>query len=185
LFAAIVPPIAVLDHLSHALAATIPPGPARRLVMPRATWHLTCAFYGEVPGGGELDLAAALTALAARTAPLGLNLQGAGCFGGRACWVGVGGDTAAMARLMAGTVAAGAALGFGERPGRERRRSRAHLTISRRGSDPGIRDAVTALSVYSGPAWTASELALIRSDLGAGQGGHPRYTMIGRYPLAG
>ena len=60
LFAAVWPPEDVLDHLDLALGAvrrTLPgdgTGPVRWSA--RDTWHLTCAFYGDVPDGRVADL---------------------------------------------------------------------------------------------------------------------------------
>ncbi len=136
LFAAVWPPTDVLDHLDLALGAvrrTVPAdgtGPVRWSA--RETWHLTCAFYGDVPDGRVPELAVALGAVAASRPPYRLRLRGAGVFSHRTLWVGVGGDTAAQLALARGAVVAGEPAG--SRPD-DRPRERAHLTIGR------VRDA--------------------------------------------
>jgi 2'-5' RNA ligase len=132
LFAAVWPPEDVLDHLDLALGAvrrTLPgdgTGPVRWSA--RETWHLTCAFYGDVPDGRVAELTGALGRVAASSAPYRLRLRGAGVFSHRTLWVGVGGDTAAQQALAHAAVAAGERVGA--RPD-DRPRERAHLTIGR------------------------------------------------------
>lgn len=132
-FAAVWPPQGVLDHLDLAIGAVrrrlgsaAGTGPVRWSA--RETWHLTCAFYGDVADGRMPELSRELAAVAAGTAPYGLALRGAGMFAHRTLWVGVGGDVAAQRELARSAVAAGRAVGV--RPD-ERPRERAHLTIGR------------------------------------------------------
>lgn len=212
LFAAVWPPQDVLDHLDLALGAvrrTLPgdgTGPVRWSA--RETWHLTCAFYGDVPDGRVGELTAALTTVAASVAPYRVRLRGAGLFSHRTLWVGVGGDTGAQLALAHAAVAAGDRVGA--RPD-DRPRERAHLTIGRV-RDPGGRrgrgraararavepgggegawvpfDAealVGALAVYEGPGWTVDSLLLVASRPGEGRGGGPLYTAVDTFPLSG
>lgn len=212
LFTAVWPPEDVLDHLDLALGAvrrTLPgdgTGPVRWSA--RETWHLTCAFYGDVPDGRRAELTGALATVAASSAPYRLRLRGAGVFSHRTLWVGVGGDTGAQLALAHAAVAAGDRVGA--RPD-DRPRERAHLTIGRV-RDPGGRrgragpgrgrvtgrprsedgwlpfdaDAlVGALAVYEGPEWTVDQLLLIASRPGEGRGGGPLYTAVDAFPLAG
>lgn len=212
LFAAVWPPEDVLDHLDLALGAvrhTLPgdgTGPVRWSA--RDTWHLTCAFYGDVPDGRVAELEGALALAAASSGPYRLRLRGAGLFSHRTLWVGVGGDTGAQLALAHAAVAAGDRVGA--RPD-DRPRERAHLTIGRV-RDPGGRrgrgsaaragaagrprsengwvpfDAETlvgALAVYEGPEWTVDALLLIASRPGEGRGGGPLYTAVDAFPLAG
>lgn len=205
LFAAVWPPEDVLDHLDLALGAvrrTLPgdgTGPVRWSA--RETWHLTCAFYGDVADGRVPDLVGALSRAAATSAPYRLRLRGAGVFSHRTLWVGVGGHTAAQQALAHAAVVAGEAAGT--RPD-DRPRERAHLTIGRvqdlggrRGgrpwrpprresSDAFDADAlVGAMAVYEGPEWTVDELLLVASKPGAGRGGGPLYTTVDAFGLAG
>lgn len=134
LFAAVWPPDDVLDHLDLALGAVrrgaggpaAGSGPVRWSA--RETWHLTCAFYGDVADGSAPELAGSLAAVAAAAFPYRLRLRGAGVFAHRTLWVGVGGDTAAQAALARAAVSAGQIVGA--RPD-GRARDRAHLTIGR------------------------------------------------------
>lgn len=131
-FAAVWPPDEVLDHLDLALAAVrgaVPGdggGPVRWSA--REAWHLTCAFYGQVPDGSLPELTAGLAAAAAGATRYDLRLRGAGVFSHRTLWIGVGGDTAAQQALARAAVAAGEAVGARSD---DRPRERAHLTIGR------------------------------------------------------
>jgi 2'-5' RNA ligase len=207
LFAAVWPPEAVLDHLDLALGAVrraVPgggPGPVRWSA--RETWHLTCAFYGDVPDGRVPPLEEGLAGLAAVTVPYRLRLRGAGVFSHRTLWAGVGGDVDAQQRLAQAAAAAGEAAGARRD---DRPRDRAHLTIGRVG-DAGRRAAagargrrdresgatgpvapealVGALAVYEGPEWTVEAVLLVASRPGAGRGGGPLYTTVATFPLLG
>lgn len=206
LFAAVRPPDHVLDHLEAALdviAADPRAGvgghrdPVRWTA--RESWHVTVAFYGEVPDGATGELTERLDALAAQVEPFELTLRGSGVFAGRTLWIGVGGDTAQGAALAAGAAELGA-----EVTGRQdhRVRSRLHLTFARvtdrgRRARPGrgrTRDGaapaaadhlVRALSVYSGPSWRVDELLLVSSRPGEGRSGGPLYTDVAALRLGG
>ncbi|GAA2728721.1 RNA 2',3'-cyclic phosphodiesterase [Cellulomonas aerilata] len=204
LFAAVLPPPRVLDHVEHALAAVRGPGEESGAVGP-LRWappedrHLTLAFYGEVPAGAAQDLAGGLAAVAAGHEPFDLQLRGAGVFDRRVFWIGVGGDVEAMAALTARSVDLG-----GEVTGRQdgRVRSRAHLTVARvrsqargrsgphrrrgeaGGSGPDrVASLAHALAVYGGPLWTVEDFALVESRPGEGRGGGPAYTTVQTFPL--
>lgn len=199
LFASLVPPAEALAHLEGAIAAIRGPASVRsplRWTDP-AQWHITLAFYGEVPDGVVPDLTQALRErFAAIDAPL-LRLRGAGSFAGRTLWAGVAGTSDDEARRLADVVAAavagGADVGIEPDP---RLRNRAHLTLARVGGDraqqhrgrrgassPEVGDAVRALSVYAGPAWTAGAVRLVRSRLGQGRGGGPLHEDVEVLPV--
>ena len=207
LFAALLPTAEVLDHLEAALRSVGAGVVTERSDAPvrwtaRATWHLTAAFYGELPDGRVPDLSAELDRAASACGPFDLRLRGAGMFAHRTLWVGVSGDLPALTALTRGAVRAGDVAGA--RPD-ERVRSRAHLTVGRstpsraprpragsRGAsrderaraDDGIPEAlVRALAVYEGPAWTVERLALVESVPGAGWGGRPLYTPVEEFAL--
>lgn len=198
LFAAVRPPGEVLDHLAAALGALGVRGDGGPADGVRWTaeenWHLTLAFYGEVPDGAVDEVLEGLGAVAATHAPFPLRLRGAGVFAHRTLWVGAGGDVDAMAALAA------AATGVGlDVTGREddRVRHRAHLTIGRvvaertgrdrrSGRSPEqVRAVVHALAVYSGPEWLVDHLVLVRSRPGEGRSGGPLYDDLARLPLRG
>ncbi|QDB79786.1 RNA 2',3'-cyclic phosphodiesterase [Georgenia wutianyii] len=212
LFASLRPPAEVLEHLAHALDGVAPgsldAGPPPLRWVPPEQRHVTLAFYGEVPDGALEDLAETLGAVTASTAPLQVQLAGAGVFSGATLWVGVrvvDGDERALTRLMGRVEAAGEDISRLE----PRDRHRAHLTVARlsaraqrersdrrrrsgRGDRrPGRGPAVDlpavahALSVYRGPEWTAREVELVESHLGAGRSGGPLHEVRARLPLTG
>lgn len=196
LFAAVQPPVDVLDHLATALGALGVRGDGGPADGVRWTaeenWHLTLAFYGDVPDGAVDEVADGLVDLAPEHEPFRLRLRGAGVFAHRTLWVGAGGDVDAMARLAAATTEVGGAV-----TGRtdDRLRHRAHLTIGRvvaersgrerrTGRSPAqARAVVHALAVYEGPTWLVDEMLLVRSEPGAGRSGGPRYEDVLRVPL--
>jgi len=207
LFAAVWPPDDVLDHLDLALASVRAAGQSSLLRWAaRETWHLTAAFYGELPDGVVPALTEELASGVVGQAPFTLNLHGAGLFSHRTLWVGVGGDVDAQHRLAATCADAGESAGawHDDRP-----RDRPHLTIGRvrpgsrpprrraspsgatapsgrRGADDDAAAAlVRAMSVYDGPSWTVSEVLLVESRPGAGRGGGPLYVPVERLALTG
>lgn len=64
-----------------------------------------------------------------------------------------------------------------------------HLTLARaarRGtSGPSLQRLAAGLADYAGPEWTAGELLLMRSQLGAGPRGSAHHTMVAELPLTG
>jgi 2'-5' RNA ligase len=206
LFAAVLPPPRVLDHVEQALDAvrepveeTGPVGPLRWA--PPEDRHLTLAFFGEVSAGAAQDLATGLGRITAGYEPFDLQLRGAGVFDRRVFWMGVGGDVEAMAALTADCVDLGGAV-----TGRQdsRVRSRAHLTVARvrsqhrgrsgpyrrRGEASGagpdrVAALAHALAVYGGPLWTVEDVALVESRPGEGRGGGPAYETVQTFPLGG
>ena len=163
---AVRPPPSAVAHAAAAVDRVRPLAPGLRWVPPER-WHLTLAFYGEV-ADDEVDRVVARTARRLDGAgELGLALTGAGRFGGRAVWLGVTGDVAAL-RSLAGALDPGG------------RRYRPHLTVARvRGDDTGTAAVVAALSAYAGPAWTAGAVHLVRSRLGPA----PAYDDVASWPL--
>lgn len=195
LFAAVRPPAVALDHLEGALASvgwpgTGPAAPGAVRWTVRENWHVTLAFYGEVPDGAAEELAAALGDGAATQPPPTVLLRGAGVFAGRTLWVGTGGDTEGLVALCHVAREAGrGVLGRAE----ERERVRPHLTVGRQVPVPGGRRRRTspgeaeglahALAVYSGPLWDAAEVLLVRSRPGRGAGGGPLYEDLASVPV--
>lgn len=187
LFAALVPAAAAVAHLRMALAGWAEPTPGRPLLRwtDPTQWHVTLAFYGEVPEGAVPELEAALTSAVGRLPEPMLKIRGAGSFSGRTLWAGVAGatpdDTEVLGRLLSTSAAVGGNVGARDE-GRERRR--AHLTLARAASGPRDRQsaqltaAVRALAVYEGPAWRPSGVQLVRSRLGAGRRGGPLHEVV-------
>jgi len=192
LFAAVRPPAVVFDHLATALAGvgwpgTGPSSPGAVRWTARENWHITLAFYGEVPDGALEPVAEALAARAAISDPVEARLRGAGVFSGRTLWIGTGGDTGGLVALCHEAREAGAeVLGRAE----ERERARPHLTVGRqvpvarsrrRPSRGEADDLAHALAVYEGPSWEVTEVLLVRSQPGRGAGGGPLYEDLGSH----
>ncbi len=120
---------AALGDVAAALAAGVPRG-AVRWVRPEQM-HLTLRFLGDTPIDRLPALAAALDDVAGRQASFVLRLTTTGCFPNarrpRVVWVGLGGEAAALAALVAGLNAALGALGLPP----ENKPFRAHLTLGR------------------------------------------------------
>ncbi|MCT1806005.1 RNA 2',3'-cyclic phosphodiesterase [Corynebacterium sanguinis] len=175
LFAAVLPPDEVREHLVRALRPIRDLSSELRWTDPD-TWHLTMAFYGNQPN----DAAAVTDHLAQATAfrrPLRLHLRGAGAFDRRTLWIGVGGDKPQLRELMADCSV----------DCDERRRQRAHLTVAKRCNRTRdvwlMEDHSRALSVYCGPDFTVDEVHLMESHLGQGRGGGPRYDIVDTFYL--
>ncbi|MCL3860089.1 RNA 2',3'-cyclic phosphodiesterase [Actinotalea sp. K2] len=201
LFAAVLPPPVVLDHLERSLEVARATHPdlgawgSLRWTPPQGR-HLTLAFFGSTPQGYLPDLCEGLTAVADGTPRLSLALHGAGLFDRRTLWVGCTGDTEGLSGLMGRVTGVGEALLGHVDP---RVRSRAHLTVARVRSrarpavrprlgrtapaSDGIADLARALAVYTGPSWVVDTIALIASEPGAGPGGHPVHEVLHRLPL--
>ena len=184
LFVAIVPPGPALADLAAAVAPLQTTAPQLRWTRPEA-WHLTLAFLGDVAERRQSDLEVRLERAARRHPPQVLAIAGAGAFPGPAratvLWAGFHADRQGLRRL-ADSVAAGARRA-GAPPPDEGRRYRPHLTLARSRSPADVSSLVAALSELAGPAWTAGEIALVRSEPVAGQG--QRYDVMARWPLAG
>ena len=176
LFAAIVPPVDVREHLITALRPIRSfSGTEVRWPDPD-NWHITVAFYGAQPN----DAAAVTDHLAQATAftrPLRLHLRGAGCFDRRTLWIGVGGDKAPLKDLMADC----------QLDPDVRRRQRAHLSVARTGTrtrDPWLLDDhAHALAVYTGPEFAVDEVKLFESHLGRGRSGGSKYEVVDTFYL--
>nr|WP_255426494.1 RNA 2',3'-cyclic phosphodiesterase [Pseudonocardia sp. C8] len=178
MFVAVTPPQEVVDELRSATAALRDGSPALRWAVPEQ-WHLTLAFLGEVDDDARQDLVGRLARAAARHEPLTLSLAGAGRFGHRVLWTRVQGDVERLGRLAASVRAAArrARLAVEDRP------YRPHLTLARARGETDLRPAVAALGGFDGRAWTARELHLVRSRLGAGPDGRARHELLVSWPL--
>lgn len=174
LFAAVGLPAPVVGDLDRVLADradSLRWSPAQR-------WHVTTAFYGEVPEASLPRLADRLARAADRTAPFSLHANGFGGFPStrraRIVVARLAGDTEALGRLAARCTAAGRRTGLTM----ETRRFRPHVTIARSRTDV---DVTELLPAYDGPSWRVDELRLVRSTLGA----EPRHDVVDAWPLTG
>lgn len=181
LFVALRPPPAALAHLeAHVSALQQANGELRWT--PADQRHLTLAFLGEVDEHRYADLTSRLARAAGRSGELPLSLTGAGTFPRRAdrarvLWVGLDGDRPALARLSA---AASAAVRRSGIPVEDRPFS-PHLTLARARSSSGadVSGLLPVLSAYAGPPWTATEVELVRRQLGT----TVRHETLDRWPL--
>ena len=175
LFVAIVPPDPVLDEIAWATDEVKNAGHALRWAR-REQWHVTLAFLGEVDESKLPDLSARLGRAAHRHGSLSLGFSGAGRFDGRVLWTRVRGDE--RLRRLAQSVAAAArrsGIDVEDRP------YKPHLTLARCRAPTDLRPLVTALGEFESSSWTATDMHLIRSRLGA----VPTYESLERWPLTG
>lgn len=170
LFVALAPPADVLADVASALR------PARELQpdlrwIPVERWHLTLAFYGEVPEetlGGVIDMVGRKLSRRPPPGPIDLAFSGSGQFSRRALWVGVDGDVERL-RAVARSVST------------DRRPYRPHLTVARLRGGQDATPAAEMLSSYAGPQWHAGEVHLVRSFLGP----KPTYETVRSWPVTG
>ncbi|MEU5954917.1 RNA 2',3'-cyclic phosphodiesterase [Streptomyces sp. NPDC047525] len=185
LFAAVLPPDAAADELTHAVDKLKPlPGAEDLRWTLRESWHFTLAFMSEVPDETLPELSTRLERAAHRTAPFALSLRGSGHFGDRALWAGAAGDVDTLRLLAQRADAAARRSGITME---EHRRYRPHLTLARGHGEPSLRPYVDALANFTGEEWTVAELTLVRSNLPRSgvPGERPRYEVVGRWPLGG
>ena len=176
LFVAVVPPEEALAHLANAVERVRPLEPALRWAEPQR-WHLTLAFLGEVGEEVLPELSERLARAAARHPAHRLALEGAGRFGQRVLWVGVGRDAGLLPPLAASVAAAARRCGIAM----EERPYRPHVTVARarERTRPDLRPLVTALAPYAGPPFPVDRIVLVRSHLGP----RPSYDDVASWPL--
>lgn len=137
---------------------------------PPDQWHVTVAFLGEVPDDRLPRVTVALREAVEswqveRAAQPTLRIADGGCFGQGAStvlWAGLHGDVGSLTALASNVNRhlRGAGLPTDAKP------FRPHLTLARPGDRLGhdeIEADLALLSAHAGPAWTVSELALVRS----------------------
>jgi 2'-5' RNA ligase len=179
LFAAVYPSAAALHSLEDAVARAVPdPSPGLRRTMPDQ-WHVTTAFFGDVPGDRVEQLSERLARAAARTTPFPLWCNGFSGFptAGRARVVvaTLAGDRPGLQRLAERCTAAGRRTGLAM----DARRFRAHLTVARARTEPvDVRDR---FDEHQGPAWDVAALRLVRSTLGS----QVRHEILTEFALTG
>ncbi|MDO5511763.1 RNA 2',3'-cyclic phosphodiesterase [Corynebacterium sp.] len=159
------------EHLVHTLRPIREAHPRGLRWTDPDNWHITVAFHGQMPND-HTDLLGHLAQAAAASSPMTLRLHGAGSFGHRTLWMGVGGEVRPLKSLMADTIL--------EEPAQPQK---PHLTIARTQERWLVGDLVHALAVYEGPTFLCEELALMESRLGEGRSGGPRYEVLERVRL--
>jgi 2'-5' RNA ligase len=161
--------------------------PPVRWVDPRGA-HLTLKFLGDVAAERVQPLAEALTAVAAAHVPFHLSTGPAGVFPSprrpRVLWLGVAGPVECLEDLQQDVEFALHSLGFTL----DGRPYRPHLTLGRvrdgvTGELPGLAGALEELRRATPAPLPVEELRLMRSELGRGDRGGPRYTALTVAPL--
>jgi 2'-5' RNA ligase len=182
-FVAIYPPAGAVEHLDEFLDVRREAGAFRWTDMHQ--WHLTLAFFEDVPGHSFDDLVARLEVAVGKRSSIEVAVAGGGAFPhvGRAkvLWAGVDvDDTAELDRLGAGCGAAGATVGAP--PGGER--FRPHLTLARINPPIEATKWVRLLDAYRGPSWPVEEVALVESHLGEGPNRRPRHEVVATFSFS-
>lgn len=178
LFAAVLPPDEVLDELERAIAPHV--GQVPELRWPdRATWHVTLAFFGEVPERALPDLRARLARAAGRHPVPALAFTGFGAFSSvrraRVFWAGLSGDS--MVRLVDSVRAAGRRAGAAKT---DEKRFHPHLTLARAKAETDLRPLVDSLAGFTGSTWRAETIRLFMSEPGP----RVRYESLDEWALA-
>ncbi|WP_373046429.1 RNA 2',3'-cyclic phosphodiesterase [Vulgatibacter sp.] len=182
LFVAVDPSQAVADGLARLIEQGRKLAPDAKWVRPENT-HLTLAFLGNVEGELAPAIAGALRTVAPAHRPIELRARGVGSFGGqrrpRVLWVGLEGESEALASLQRDVEAA--LVPLGHRP--EERAFHPHLTLARsregRG-DPALGACLEGLKEADLGAFTVGELVLYQSHLSPHGA---TYTALARLPL--
>src|SRR6266700_5126670 len=183
LFVALLPPREALAELESAVAPLRAGWPTLRWAG-QDRWHVTLAFLGEVTDTRLDGLAERLARAAGRHPQLRVRIGRGGAFPSparaRVLCAHVEGEPQALAglRSLAASVAAGARRA-GAPPPDEGRRYRPHVTLARSREQANLGPLVEALSGFSGSAWSATRIELVRSETGP----RPRHQAVGGWPL--
>ena len=175
LFAAVFPPPDAVRLLHVLVDALRPKLPELTWVAPEL-WHVTLAFFGDVPADEVSGTRDAVAAAVAHAPAMSLRLHGGGAFPDardpRVIWAGVAGDVEALAALAAAVAA-------------DARSYHPHLTLARmRRRAADVTPLLSSLEVLRGNPFVADEVVLMHSE--PGLGGSPRhYTPLDAWPLRG
>lgn len=189
-FIAVLPPPEVIDQLLTFLE------PRRDALAPQERWrwtrpehlHLTLAFLPELDEWREEEVEAHGMQWATRTSPLTLRLSGAGAFpdpgAARVLWAGVRQEAEGEDPRLGSWAAATRALASRAGARVDGTRFSPHVTVARAVGRPGpAGHLLQALDTLHTDPWTVDEVCLIRSHLGQGPGGTPRYEVVQTWPL--
>jgi 2'-5' RNA ligase len=184
MFVALVPPVEAVEHLDEFLDVRRDAGAFRWTLAEQL--HVTLAFLGQVADRHLDELAERLTRAARRRTAFETRIAGGGAFPNaaraRVLWAGLDLTDAARTELSrAATGARAAAVRTGIEV--DGQRFRPHITVARLGRPEEVSDWVRLLDAYAGPAWTASEVALVASYLGEGPRKRPRHEVVVTFPF--
>lgn len=179
LFAALVPPPAVVAHLD---AAVRPLRDDELRWSGIDGWHITLAFYGDIEPSDVDELGTRIARAAHRHPPAQVQVVGAGRFGSTVLWAGITGEMAVLGRHASSMTAAGRRVGAAAD---RHARFSPHITLARTRRPLDLRPYVARLADYSGPSWTAGEVTLFSSQRDGRPGRGPRYDELGRYRFDG
>jgi len=182
-FVAIYPSAEAVEHLDAFLDVRRDAGAFRWTHT--AHWHLTLAFFEDVPDRSFDALVDGLEVAVGKRSAMTAEIAGAGAFPhiGRAkvLWAGVDVDDAAeLEKLAKGCRAAGATSGAS--PAGER--FRPHLTLARINPPIEATKWVRLLDAYRGPSWSIDEIALVESHLGEGPKRRPRHEVVATFAFS-
>jgi 2'-5' RNA ligase len=184
MFAAVVPPPEVVEHLDAFLDIRRAAGAFRWVTAEHL--HVTVAFLAAVPDRKLDDLVERLARAAARRGAFPAAVAGGGAFPdasrARVLWAGLDLDDhgrTELTRLATGARAAANRAGVPV----DGQRFRAHVTLARLGRPEEVSSWVRLLEAYRGPTWTVDRLTLVASYLGEGPRGRPRYQPVEEFAL--
>jgi 2'-5' RNA ligase len=186
MFAAVVPPADVVEHLDDFLDVRRAAGAFRWVTAEQL--HVTVAFLADVPDRRLDDLVERLSRAARRRTAFATAVTGGGAFPNaaraRVLWVGLDLDDhgrTELTRLATGARAAANRAGVPV----DGQRFRPHVTLARLGQPQEVSSWVRLLDAYRGPSWTVDRLTLVASYLGEGPRGRPRYEPVEEFALSG
>jgi len=186
MFAAVVPPPEVVEHLDEFLDVRRAAGAFRWVTTEQM--HVTVAFLAEVPDRALDDLVERLARAARRRTAFPAAITGGGAFPNparaRVLWAGLQLDDhgrTELTRLATGARAAANRAGVPV----DGQRFRPHVTLARLGHPQEVTGWVRLLDAYRGPTWTVDHLTLVASYLGQGPRGRPRYQPVEEFALSG
>jgi 2'-5' RNA ligase len=182
LFAALVPPDEVLEHLAEFLQPRVEAGDELRWTDDNQR-HVTLAFLPDVADRAYDELVERLERAARRNTPMFLALAGAGAFPSasyaRVLWTGVTDEDGAVRPLARSVRGASAKAGAAPKGGP----FHPHVTLARFRRPTEAARWIRILETYASPPWRARKVVLVESHLGQGRGHRPRYEIRETFAL--
>jgi 2'-5' RNA ligase len=145
-------------------------------LVPPGNWHITLAFYGELPDAAAPKCLRGLSTQLAHLGPFEVQLSGTGRYRGRVGWFGLTSESNLLERAMDAAARAWPAPSQPAEP---------HLTVTRSAHQPLVAGVLRELATYQGPPWQINRVQLAHSDMRGGPGHHAVYRKIGAVRLAG